>query len=112
MAGPPISARRTPSHGCSISTASAPLRAGKFPIPTKMSEKRQKQRWRTTATPYNIITWNSNGIRSRPPATSKSMGFGFDTAAEIFDDLDLFVVIDARTYGERRYQAIGASRGM
>ena len=39
-------------------------------------------------------------------------GVDFDTAAEIFDDLDLFVVIDARTYGERRYQAIGASRGM
>ena len=34
----------------------------------------------------------------------------FDTAAEIFDDPDLFVVIDSRTYGERRYQAIGASR--
>ena len=36
----------------------------------------------------------------------------FDTAAEIFDDPDLFLVIDSRTYGERRYQAIGASRGV
>jgi putative transcriptional regulator len=36
----------------------------------------------------------------------------FDTAAEIFEDPDLFVVIGSRTYGERRYQAIGASRGM
>jgi uncharacterized DUF497 family protein len=38
-------------------------------------------------------------------------GVDFDTAAEIFDDPNLFVVIDSRTYGERRYQAIGASRG-
>ena len=37
-------------------------------------------------------------------------GVDFDTAAEIFDDPDLFVVIDSRIYGERRYQAIGASR--
>jgi uncharacterized DUF497 family protein len=36
----------------------------------------------------------------------------FDTAAEIFDAPNLFVVIDSRTYGERRYQAIGASRGV
>jgi uncharacterized DUF497 family protein len=36
----------------------------------------------------------------------------FDTAAEIFDDPDLLVVIDARTYGERRYHAIGATRGV
>jgi uncharacterized protein len=36
----------------------------------------------------------------------------FDTAAEIFDDPNLLVVIDSRTYGERRYQAIGASRGV
>ena len=28
---------------------------------------------------------------------------------EIFDDPDLFVVIDSRIYGERRYQAIGAA---
>ena len=39
-------------------------------------------------------------------------GVDFDTAAEIFDDPNLFVVIDARTYGERRYRAIGASRGV
>jgi putative transcriptional regulator len=38
-------------------------------------------------------------------------GVDFDTAAEIFDDPDLFVVIHSRTYGERRYQAIGASHG-
>jgi hypothetical protein len=31
--------------------------------------------------------------------------------AEGFDP-DLFVVIDSRTYGERRYQAIGVSRGV
>ena len=36
----------------------------------------------------------------------------FDTAAEIFEDPDLFVVIDSCTYGERRYQAIGVSRGV
>ena len=36
----------------------------------------------------------------------------FDTAAEIFDDPDLLLVIDSRSYGERRYQAIGASRGV
>jgi uncharacterized DUF497 family protein len=36
----------------------------------------------------------------------------FVTAAEIFDDPNLLVVIDTRTYGERRYQAIGASRGV
>jgi uncharacterized DUF497 family protein len=36
----------------------------------------------------------------------------FDIAAEVFDDPNLFVVIDARTYGERRYRAIGASRGV
>jgi hypothetical protein len=36
----------------------------------------------------------------------------FDTAAEIFDDPNLFVVIDSRIYGERRYRAIGASRGV
>ena len=35
----------------------------------------------------------------------------FATATEIFDDPGLFVMIDSRTYGERRYQAIGASRG-
>ena len=39
-------------------------------------------------------------------------GVDFDTAAEIFDDPNLFVVIDSRTYGERRYQAIGAERGV
>jgi uncharacterized DUF497 family protein len=39
-------------------------------------------------------------------------GVDFDTAAEIFDDPNLFVVTDSRTYGERRYQAIGASRGV
>jgi uncharacterized DUF497 family protein len=36
----------------------------------------------------------------------------FVTAAEIFGDPDLFVVIDSRTYGERRYQAIGTARGV
>jgi uncharacterized DUF497 family protein len=36
----------------------------------------------------------------------------FDTVVEIFDDADLFVVIDSRTYSERRYQAIGAVRGV
>jgi len=36
----------------------------------------------------------------------------FDTAADIFDDPDLLVIIDSRTYGERRYQAIGRSQGM
>jgi uncharacterized DUF497 family protein len=36
----------------------------------------------------------------------------FDTAAEIFDDPNLLVVIDARTHSERQYQAIGASRGV
>jgi putative transcriptional regulator len=36
----------------------------------------------------------------------------FVTAAEIFADPDLFVVIDSRIYGERRYQAIGTSRGV
>jgi uncharacterized DUF497 family protein len=36
----------------------------------------------------------------------------FDTPAEIFYDPDLFVMIDSRTYGERRYQAIGVSRGV
>ena len=39
-------------------------------------------------------------------------GVDFDTAAEIFDDPNLFVVIDSRTYSARRYQAIGASRGV
>jgi uncharacterized protein len=36
----------------------------------------------------------------------------FVTAAEIFDDPDLLVVIDSRTYGERRYKAIGAAGGV
>jgi hypothetical protein len=36
----------------------------------------------------------------------------FVTAAEIFDDPDLLVVIDSRTYTERRYQAIGAAGGV
>jgi hypothetical protein len=36
----------------------------------------------------------------------------FDTAVEIFDDPDLLVVIDPRSYSERRYQAIGATRGV
>ena len=36
----------------------------------------------------------------------------FDSAAEIFDDPNLLVVIDSRTYGERRHQAIGALRGV
>jgi uncharacterized DUF497 family protein len=34
------------------------------------------------------------------------------TATEIFDDPGLLVVIDPRTYGERRSQAIGASGGV
>jgi uncharacterized protein len=34
----------------------------------------------------------------------------FDTAVEIFADPELLVVTNARTYGERRYQAIGAKR--
>jgi uncharacterized protein len=37
---------------------------------------------------------------------------GFDTAVEIFDDPDLLVVIDPRAFGEHRYQAIGATRGV
>jgi len=36
----------------------------------------------------------------------------FDTAAEIFDDPNLLLVIDPRSYSKRRYQAIGASRGV
>lgn len=36
----------------------------------------------------------------------------FVTAAEIFDDPDLLVVIDSRTYGERRYKAIGVAGGV
>jgi uncharacterized DUF497 family protein len=39
-------------------------------------------------------------------------GVDFDTATEIFDDPDLIEIIDSRTYGERRYKAVGASRGM
>jgi uncharacterized protein len=39
-------------------------------------------------------------------------GVDFATAAEIFDDPDLLVVIDPRSYGERRYQAIGAVGGV
>jgi len=31
----------------------------------------------------------------------------FVTAAKVFDDPNLLVVIDSRGYGERRYQAIG-----
>lgn len=47
--------------------------------------------------------WNSNGTPH---------GIDFDTATEIFEDPDLFVIIDSRIYGERRYQAIGASGGV
>jgi hypothetical protein len=36
----------------------------------------------------------------------------FVTAAEIFDDPDLLVVIDSRAHSERRYQAIGDARGV
>ena len=36
----------------------------------------------------------------------------FDTAAEIFDDPNLLLVIGPRSYSKRRYQAIGASRGV
>jgi uncharacterized DUF497 family protein len=36
----------------------------------------------------------------------------FDTAAEIFDHPDLFVVIASRAYSERRYQAIGRRAAM
>ena len=36
----------------------------------------------------------------------------FFTATEVFDDPDLFVVIDSRIYGERRYKAIGAAGGV
>jgi hypothetical protein len=36
----------------------------------------------------------------------------FVTAAEIFDDPDLLVVIDSRAHSERRYQAIGGARGV
>ena len=39
-------------------------------------------------------------------------GIDFDTATEIFEDPDLFVIVDSRVYGERRYQAIGASGGV
>ena len=39
-------------------------------------------------------------------------GVDFVTASEIFDDPDLLVIIDTRTHGERRYQAIGTSCGM
>src|SRR3984893_18523749 len=62
--------------------------------------------------PYNIGVWNSNGIRLRLALTVEKHAVDFDTAAEIFDDPNVFVVIDSRTYGERRYQAIGASRGV
>jgi uncharacterized DUF497 family protein len=30
-------------------------------------------------------------------------GIDFDTATEIFEDPDLFVIVDSRVYGERRY---------
>ena len=36
----------------------------------------------------------------------------FVTAAEIFDDPDLLVLIDSRAPSERRYQAIGAAGGV
>jgi hypothetical protein len=36
----------------------------------------------------------------------------FVTAAEIFDDPDLLVVIDSRAHSERRYQAIRDARGV
>jgi uncharacterized DUF497 family protein len=39
-------------------------------------------------------------------------GVDFVTAAEVFDDPNLFVVTDSRAYGERRYQAIGVTRGV
>jgi len=39
-------------------------------------------------------------------------GVDFVTAAEVFDDPNLFVVIDSRAYGERRHQAIGMTRGV
>jgi hypothetical protein len=46
---------------------------------------------------------------SQPPrprlCRPRAVGVREDTAAEIFDDPDLFVVIDSRTYGERRYRA-------
>jgi uncharacterized protein len=43
---------------------------------------------------------------------SKSMAWISDTAVEIFDDPDLLVVIDPGTYGERRCQATGTTRGV
>ena len=39
-------------------------------------------------------------------------GIDFYTATEIFEDPDLFVIVDSRVYSERRYQAIGASGGV
>ena len=39
-------------------------------------------------------------------------GVDFVTATEVFDDPILFVVIDSHAYGERRYQAIGVTRGV
>jgi len=40
-------------------------------------------------------------------------GVDFDTATEIFEDPDRLVIADRRrAYGERRYQAIGAARGL
>jgi uncharacterized protein len=52
------------------------------------------------------------GDRAKAAMNVEKHAMDGDTATEIFDDPGLFVMIDSRTYGERRYQAIGASRGV
>ena len=61
--------------------------------------------------PYKIVVeFERDPVRASRNVEKHAVDF--DTVAEIFDDPDLFVVIDSRTYGERRYQAIGVSRGV
>ena len=50
--------------------------------------------------------------RVKADSNFEKHGLDFVTAAEVFDDPNLFVVIDFRAYRERRYQAIGVTGGV
>jgi hypothetical protein len=70
----------------------------------------QVARARYSADTPVLESWSSTA--RPPPRARRHQREGCASAAAIFDDPNLLVVIDSRTYGERRYQTIGASRGV
>jgi uncharacterized protein len=64
-----------------------------------------------TAEPYNLrhvdFEWGPN----KAVSNLAKHGVDFADAIKVFDDPHMLLLVDSRTYGERRYKAIGTVRG-